>query len=86
MRTEEIVAAVVELIDGWVSVADELDRERGDSWDIEHEAEADVLRSVAADVTVLFERAGVFDTESSVSRQHYIDTGRYLTWQEVQDL
>ncbi|MFE0058749.1 hypothetical protein [Streptomyces sp. NPDC059003] len=25
----------------------------------------------------------VYDTESSASRQHYIDTGRYLTWDET---
>ena len=31
-------------------------------------------------------RDGLLDAGSSVSRQHYIDTGRYLTWQEVREL
>lgn len=86
--------ALLAAADEWLTEADALDAQSDahDETVIDHEGElADAvrgqevyrLRKCAAEV---LDALGIIDTESSRSRQHYIDTGRYLTWTEVEEM
>lgn len=78
--------ALAAVAEGWLTEADALDAEPGrqDETVVDHDGELDDavntqdayrLRRCAAD---LLGALGLIDVESSSSRQHYIDTGRYL--------
>ena len=76
------VAQLRDLVARWNNDADLVDPDVPDDqpWDSWEEAEsaaiADTYRTCAAQLEALLDSS--IDTESSASRQHFIDTGRYL--------
>jgi hypothetical protein len=76
---EKDLESLIAILDGWADAA-------SDFLSGGYVLAAAIFTSCAEELHAWLVEAGLVDTESSVSRQHYIDTGRYLTWQEVQDL
>jgi hypothetical protein len=74
--TERTLRGLENVAKAWLDVADTLDDEG--SYELPH-PRAYQLRDCAAQVLDLL---GLIDTQGSASRQHYIETGRYIRFDE----
>lgn len=63
-----------ELADGWLAAADKLD----EVTDEDDEVNTAIVTQLREDAHALLEAFDLLDYESSASRQHHIETGRYL--------
>lgn len=73
---------LVALADGWLDGADELDKVT----DEDDEVGGAIVTQLREDAHALLNALGLLDTASSASRQHYIETGRYLRVGEAEEV